>query len=116
MAKTPIRPASRQEALVNPHDRENPPSRLSRRAQQAMLAVFLVGLVVVAVFGMTEHWRRSTFGLGAAFLWLAVMRACCDDSVIGLFSVRSRRFDVAFCTGVGALLAFLAASVDALGS
>ena len=103
-------------SLDNPHDIGNPPSPLPLWAQRAMAGVFVVGFALSALFSATEHWRRATFTLGAALVWLAVLRYACDSRVIGLVAVRSRRFDALFCTVLGAAMMFLAGSVDALGS
>lgn len=115
-SSVPIRPASQQEALANPHDGDAPPVALSRQWQKALLGVFVVGLVVSAAFAATDHWRRAAFLFGGCFLWLGGMRLTCDDAIVGLFSVRSRRFDVTFDALVGGALLFFSASVDALGS
>lgn len=103
-------------SLDNPHDIGNAPSTLPVRVQQAMLALFVVGFIVATLFSVTEHWRRATFTLGAAMLWLTVCRLTCDSQVMGLLAVRSRRFDALFTTAAGAALVWLAVSVDALGS
>ncbi|MEX3505164.1 DUF3017 domain-containing protein [Corynebacterium sp. LK2510] len=103
-------------SLDNPHDLRNPPSRLPLRLQQAMVVVFVAGFALSALFSATEHWRRATFTLGAALVWLALMRYTCDSRVIGLVAVRSRRTDAIFCAGVGLAMMGLAGSVDALGS
>lgn len=103
-------------SLDNPHDLGEKPSSLPRALQWAGLALFLVGLVVASVFAVTEHWRRATFTLGAALIWLAGLRLSCDSRVLGVFAVRSRRFDALFCALLGGTMAFLSASVDALGS
>nr|WP_040421441.1 DUF3017 domain-containing protein [Corynebacterium timonense] len=102
--------------LDNPHDADNPASPLPLWAQRVMVGVFVVGFVASGVFSATEHWRRATFTLGAAMVWLALMRCTCDSRVIGLLAVRSRRFDALFCASLGAAMMFLAGSVDALGS
>ncbi|EEI15910.1 hypothetical protein HMPREF0298_2244 [Corynebacterium lipophiloflavum DSM 44291] len=81
-----------------------------------MVAVFVVGFVASGLFSATEHWRRATFTLGAAMLWLTLMRLTCDSRVIGLVAVRSKRFDAFFTTALGAAMMWLAWSVDALGS
>lgn len=81
-----------------------------------MLALFVLAFVVATVFSATEHWRRATFTLGMAMLWLTACRLTCDSQVMGLLAVRSRRFDALFCTATGALLVWLAVSVDSLGS
>lgn len=103
-------------SLDNPHDIGNPPSRLPLRAQQVMVGLFVLGFVVATLFSVTEHWRRATFSLGAAMLWLTACRLTCDSQVMGLLAVRSRRFDALFTTAAGAALVWLAVSVDALGS
>lgn len=102
--------------LDNPHDRGNAPSPLPRWVQQVLVALFVVGFVVSGVYAATEHWRRATFTLGAAMLWLSVVRLACDSETIGLVAVRSRRFDVCFTTALGAAMMWLSWSVDALGS
>ncbi|MDK8450734.1 DUF3017 domain-containing protein [Corynebacterium mastitidis] len=102
--------------LDNPHDVALPPSRLPGWAQRAMMGAFLLALAVSALCAFTEHWRRATFGLGAAMIWLGVVRLLCDSRVVGIFAVRSRRFDVLFSALLGGAMSFLAASVDALGS
>lgn len=102
--------------LDNPHDRGNAPSPLPRWVQQVLVAVFVVGFVLSGVFAATEHWRRATFTLGAAMMWLSVVRLACDSETIGLVAVRSRRFDVCFTTALGAAMMWLSWSVDSLGS
>ncbi len=102
--------------LTNPHDGELPPSVLPVPVQWAGLAVFVVGVIVSGVFSVTEHWRRATFTLGAALLWLSVLRLSCDSQVLGVLAVRSRQFDAIFTALGGAAMLFLATSVDSLGS
>lgn len=102
--------------LQNPHDAKLKPSRLPRLIQWAMVAWFVLGVGVSGVYALTEHWRRATFVLGAALLWLAVVRWLCDSQVLGVLAVRSRRFDLTFSTLLGVAMVFLASSVDSLGS
>ncbi len=102
--------------LDNPHDRGAAASPLPVAVQRAMGVLFVVGFVLSGVYAATEHWRRATFTLGAAMLWLTVMRLTCDSKVIGLVAVRSRRFDALFTTALGAAMLWLSWSVDALGS
>ncbi|MCZ9293932.1 DUF3017 domain-containing protein [Corynebacterium meitnerae] len=109
-------PSSPPPSLDNPHDIYNPPSKLPVRVQQVMVALFVLGFVVATLFSVTEHWRRATFTLGAAMLWLTACRLTCDSQVMGLLAVRSRRFDAIFTGLTGAALVWLAVSVDALGS
>lgn len=103
-------------SLDNPHDRELPPSRLPDKAQWVLVTLFIALVVASGLFSLLEHWRRATFALGLAMLWLAICRFACDSRILGVFSVRSRRFDAAFSVATGALLVWLAVSVDSLGS
>ena len=103
-------------SLANPHDLANKPSRLPGWLQCTLLAGFLALVALSGVWAVTEHWRRATFALGVAMVWLGVVRLSCDSRIVGIFAVRSRRFDVSFSVIVGGLMAWLAASVDALGS
>ncbi|QGU06523.1 hypothetical protein COCCU_02845 [Corynebacterium occultum] len=103
-------------ALGNPHDADLKPSVLPRFMQLLGVGVFLLSFVVASVFALTEHWRRATFTLGAAMMWLAVLRVSCDSKILGILSVRSRRFDALFNLLLGGGLVFLSSSIDSLGS
>ena len=80
------------------------------------LMQFIAGVALSGGYAIFEYWRRATFLLGLALLWLTVVRLTCDSSRVGVLAVRSRRFDATFTGVIGALMAFLAYSVDALGS
>lgn len=102
--------------LDNPHDSSLAPSTLPRGVQRAGVVLFVLGVIAAASFLFTEHWRRATFTLGATMIYLALLRLTCDSRVMGLLSVRSRRFDATFTGILGTVMVFLASSVDALGS
>lgn len=102
--------------LANPHDLNLAASRVPGWMQWSGMAAFIVLLAAAAWFLVADHWRRATFALGVAMLWLAALRLTCDSAKLGVFAVRSRRFDAAFSAVAGAALMFLSASVDALGS
>lgn len=102
--------------LANPHDLNLAASRVPGWMQWSGMAAFIVLLAAAAWFLFADHWRRATFALGVAMLWLAALRLTCDSAKLGVFAVRSRRFDAAFSAVAGAALMFLSASVDALGS
>ncbi|VEH04775.1 hypothetical membrane protein [Corynebacterium kutscheri] len=102
--------------LDNPHDKDEKLSTIPRAIQIIGIALFVVGVVISGLFAVTEHWRRATFVLGAALLWLSALRVGCDSKVLGVLAVRSRIFDVCFTTTIGGLMVFLSASVDSLGS
>ena len=103
-------------SLANPHDAHLPPSRLSTTVQRLGVGAFVLGLVVVALFLLTEHWRRGTFAFGMCLLWLTGLRCVADGSVMGVLSVRSRRFDALYTGLLGALMIYFSVSVDSLGS
>ncbi|AKK10471.1 DUF3017 domain-containing protein [Corynebacterium uterequi] len=117
---TPTRPprGRRRVALStdNPHDVGNRPSPLPAWVQRVGVAALVLAFVASGWWSVTEHWRRSAFTLGFAMLWLSVLRLTCDSKVLGLLAVRSVKFDATYCAGIGAMLVFLAASVDSLGS
>ena len=102
--------------LANPHDLNLAASHVPGWLQWSGMAAFIVLLAAAAWFLFADHWRRATFALGVAMLWLAALRLTCDSAKLGVFAVRSRRFDAAFSAVAGAALMFLSASVDALGS
>lgn len=102
--------------LDNPHDAGLKPSALSKPLQYALVVLFAIGVVASGVFALTEHWRRASFTLGAALLWLSVVRMTCDSKVLGVLAVRSRQFDAIYTAVIGAAMVFLATSVDSLGS
>lgn len=102
--------------LDNPHDRFLNPSVLPKWVQKAGVVLFVVLIALSGVYSLTEHWRRATFSLGVAMVWLAVLRFSCDSRILGVLAVRSRLFDVLFSLTTGVLLLFLSYSVDALGS
>ena len=56
------------------------------------------------------------YSLLLALIYLAFISLGLPDSLLGVFSVRSRKFDLWFCLLVGGGMVFLASSVDSLGS
>ncbi|MDU0478797.1 DUF3017 domain-containing protein [Staphylococcus chromogenes] len=102
--------------LANPHDVNLAPSKLPRKVQLASLAVFAVLLLITLFFFLTEHWRRGAFAFGVTMLGLALLRLTCDSKVLGVLTVRSKRFDATFTALLGVAMIFLSISIDALGS
>ncbi|MBP3088682.1 DUF3017 domain-containing protein [Corynebacterium sp. sy017] len=101
---------------MNPHDKGLPPSKIPQLAQYAFVVLFVILVVLSGLFSLTEHWRRATFTLGIALMWLAAVRASCDSQVLGILAVRSRRFDMVFSACCGLLIIFFSLSIDSLGS
>mgnify|MGYP001941612177 FL=1 len=84
--------------------------------QYTIYGALFFGMSSFVVFLGLERWRRATFMLGSTMVLLGVARQYLPDSILGVFSVRSRAFDLWFCSIIGMGIVFLAVSVDALGS
>ena len=102
--------------IDNPHDVSLSPSMVPPVIQRVLMALLIGAFLLVVGFALTEHWRRATFLLGCALVWLSIIRATCDSRVLGVLAVRSRKFDASFTLFIGGIMAFLAMSVDPLGS
>lgn len=104
--------------LENPHSTgvsqrgENWP----RWIQNLLIGGLFFGLAAAGMFLFLDRWRRATLVFGLTLIYLAGIRQVLPDRIIGILSVRSKRFDLVFCGTIGAAMVFLAASVDALGS
>lgn len=111
-------PAQLPDPKRNPHtpDGPAPGEAWSARVQMLLFGTLFFGLGAAAVFLGLERWRRATFTLGMTMIYLGAIRQYLPDSLLGVFSVRSRRFDLWFCLLTGGGMVFLASSVDALGS
>lgn len=98
--------------------RRTRPSRLTWAQVRAQwpLALVLAGLAVALGFVVLERWRRGAFLLGVVALSAAVLRAVVPDERARLLGVRGKGFDVAFYAGIGAIVLWLATSIDSLGT
>lgn len=88
------------------------------RAYAVQIPYFLVllGLLIAAVLVLVDRWRRGAFVFGTALILGAVLRALIPTSRAGLLQVRGRFFDVVAMASVGALILWLATSIDPLGT
>ncbi|WP_295625613.1 DUF3017 domain-containing protein [uncultured Corynebacterium sp.] len=111
-------PSALPDPKANPHSPDGPApgEKWSKRTQLILFGLLFFGLGAAMVFLGLERWRRATFTLGMTMIYLGVLRQYLPDSLLGVFSVRSRRFDLWFCLLTGGGMVFLASSVDALGS
>lgn len=122
MSKREIAQRARREDLpdpmLNPHSPKTPPPGVSwpMWVQYTIYGALFFGMSAFVVFLGLERWRRATFMLGSTMMLLGVARQYLPDSILGVFSVRSRAFDLWFCSIIGMGIVFLAVSVDALGS
>lgn len=94
------------------------PARLTWAQVRAQwpLALVLLGVAVALGFIVLERWRRGAFLLGVAALAAAALRLVVPEERARLLGVRSKRFDVGFYTGIGAVILWLATSIDSLGT
>ncbi|MCJ7857945.1 DUF3017 domain-containing protein [Corynebacterium kalidii] len=111
-----LTPAERRTLLRNPHDRRVPHSRLNQTLQMLLVLGFVVVMLVGLAFLVADRWRRGTVTVGTGMLVLGVLRWVVDGEILGVLSVRSRKFDSVFCLVVGASMLLVAISVDSLGS
>ncbi|MGP9724007.1 DUF3017 domain-containing protein [Corynebacterium sp. AOP40-9SA-29] len=111
-----LTPAERRTLLRNPHDARVPHSRLNQTVQMLLVVGFVLVMIVGLVFLVADRWRRGTVTVGTGMLVLAALRWIVDGEILGVLSVRSRKFDSLFCAAVGAAMLLVAVSVDALGS
>ncbi|WP_419231921.1 DUF3017 domain-containing protein [Gordonia sp. CPCC 205515] len=85
-------------------------------AVQIPYFLVLLGLLIAAVLVLFDRWRRGAFVFGTALILGALLRALIPTSRAGLLQVRGKFFDVAAMASVGALILWLATSIDPLGT
>ena len=66
-------------------------------------ALLLIAIVLVAL----ARFRRGSTALAAALLLTAAMRLVLPAERLGPLAVRSRAFDVLFCSGLGGAILWL---------
>lgn len=106
----------RQALLRNPHDKYLRRSKLNQKLQMLLVIGFVVVMIAGLAFLVADRWRRGTVTIGSGMLILGVLRWVVDGELLGVLSVRSRRFDSVFCVVVGAAMLVVALSVDPLES
>ena len=112
------RPAPDRVRATDARPRRTRPARLTWAQVRAQwpLALVLAGLAVALGLVMFERWRRGAFVLGIVALAAAVLRAVLPPGRARLLGVRGRAFDVTFYLGIGAVVLWLATSIDSLGT
>ncbi|MDX2356747.1 DUF3017 domain-containing protein [Dietzia sp. PP-33] len=111
-------PAPDRSRSTDARPRRTRPARLSWSQIRAQwpLALVLAGLAVALGFVVLERWRRGAFLLGLVALAAAALRAAVPDERARLLGVRGKGFDVAFYLAIGAVVLWLATSIDSLGT
>lgn len=81
------------------------------------LPMMVVTLVILLAFAFVawDRWRRGALFFGGATLLAAAFRLCLPTARVGLLAVRSRPFDVATLTLLGAVIVTLAATISTVG-
>ncbi|WHU45402.1 DUF3017 domain-containing protein [Gordonia sp. L191] len=90
--------------------------RVRAYAVQIPYLLVLLGVVAAAALVLFDRWRRGAFVFGSALLFGALLRALIPTSRAGLLQVRGKFFDVAAMASSGALILWLATSIDPLGT
>ncbi len=85
-------------------------------AVQLPFFVVVIGAVIALGFVLADRWRRGALGLGVVCVVAAAFRAFLPSTRAGFLRVRGRAFDVAAMGGVGALVLWMASSIDPLGT
>jgi hypothetical protein len=89
-----------------------------RRALRAQWPILVVGLIFLAAFVLVAagYWRRGALLLGIAVGVAAVLRLALPDDNAGLLAVRSRGIDFLTTATVGAVVMYIAWTIDRLGT
>lgn len=98
-------------------DRQSGRNSLGGQFLRCHLPMVVVTAVVVlaVVFVAWDRWRRGALFFGGATLLAAAFRLCLPTARVGLLAVRSKPFDVAALSLLGAAIVFIAATINTLG-
>jgi hypothetical protein len=91
---------------------------LAHRVFAGQWPILTVGLFLLAAFGLVVagYWRRGALVLAIGVGVAAAMRLALTDDRAGLLVVRSRTVDIATTATVSAALAYIALTIDPLGT
>lgn len=112
----PTTPADTPRPDARPHRTRRARVTWPQIRDQWPLALVLGSLIVALGFVMFERWRRGAFLLGVVALGAAVLRGVLPDARARLLGVRGKGFDVAVYAVFGAVVLWLAVSIDSLGT
>jgi hypothetical protein len=94
------------------------PREFARKVFAGQWPILTVGVFLLAAFGLViaGYWRRGALVIAIGVGVAAVMRMVLSEDRAGLLVVRSRGID--FCTTaiVSAALAYIALTIDPLGT
>ncbi|KUI32720.1 DUF3017 domain-containing protein [Mycobacterium sp. GA-2829] len=90
----------------------------ARKVFAGQWPILVVGLIVVAAFGLViaGYWRRGALVLAVGVGVAAALRISLPDERAGLLVVRSRMVDVVTTATVSATMLYVAWTIDPLGT
>ena len=90
----------------------------ARKVFRGQWPILLVGLFFLAAFGLVVagYWRRGALVLGIGVAVAAALRLTLTDERAGLLMVRSKGIDFVTTATVSAVVLFIAATIDPLGT
>ncbi|MFS0897663.1 DUF3017 domain-containing protein [Mycolicibacterium litorale] len=90
----------------------------ARKVFAGQWPILVVGLIVVAAFGLVVagYWRRGALVLAVGVGVAAALRISLTDERAGLLAVRSKAVDVVTTATVSATMLYVAWTIDPLGT
>lgn len=94
------------------------PKDFARKVFAGQWPILLVGLFIIAAFGLViaGYWRRGALVLAIGVGIAAALRLTLTDDRAGLLVVRSRGIDFATTASVSAAMLYIAWTIDPLGT
>jgi uncharacterized membrane protein YdcZ (DUF606 family) len=94
------------------------PKGFARKVFAVQWPFWLVGLIFVAAFVLVAagYWRRGTLVMAISVGVAAGLRLALSDDRAGLLAVRSRGVDFVTTATVGAVMLYIAWTIDPLGT
>src|SRR5258705_3298052 len=94
------------------------PKEFGRKVFGGQWPILLVGLIILAAFGLVVagYWRRGALVMAIGVGVAAAMRLTLSDDRAGLLVVRSRAIDFATTATVSAAMLYIAWTIDPLGT
>ena len=90
----------------------------ARKVVRGQWPILVVGLFFVAAFGLVVagYWRRGALVLGIGVGVAAALRIALTDDRAGLLVVRTKGIDFVTTATVSAVVLYIAATIDPLGT
>jgi hypothetical protein len=94
------------------------PKEFARKLFAGQWPILLVGLIIVAAFGLViaGYWRRGALVLAIGVGVAAALRLALSDDRAGLLAVRRRTIDFVMTATVSAAMIYVAWTIDPLGT